>query len=466
MTAPGNQAVTTTSQGPATPAVPEPAASAGSLRSALRLWRLLRVRDAGRSDPQRLTGVLAVVAFAVTTAVLLLVLGGFGAFQQRAEAGGPYSDEGFYVVLAGTASVLLLVPLITLGGAAARLSMARRDERLAALRLAGATTAQVSVMTVLDATVQALAGAFIGTVGVFALIPLVLPVTFQNRPFTYAELVPEWWVFALTITGVALVSMLSAGASLRKVAITPLGVAARHTPNPLHWSRVVPIVLIAACFAVLVHFGLAGIVVLVAVLAGGFAMLNLLGPWVMSLVGRLSARRARSVGTLIAARRIIDDPKGAWRSVGGVALCTFIAGLTAAAAMFDSVGSDDPIVADLSTGGLLTLTIAGLLAAVSTGVMQAGGIIDQRTQYRALHLAGTDLTVMHAARLRQTAIPLLAAVLIATAAALVFMLPALGFGLLSSVPLLIQFLLSVVAVCLLVLAGNLASARVVRTVLA
>ncbi|MGC0143360.1 hypothetical protein [Pseudactinotalea sp. Z1732] len=149
-----------------------------------------------------------------------------------------------------------------------------------------------------------------------------------------------------------------------------------------------------------------------------------------------------------------------------MALCTFIAGLTAAAAMFDSVGSDDPIVADLSTGGLLTLTIAGLLAAVSTGVMQAGGIIDQRTQYRALHLAGTDLTVMHAARLRQTAIPLLAAVLIATAAALVFMLPALGFGLLSSVPLLIQFLLSVVAVCLLVLAGNLASARVVRTVLA
>ncbi|WP_434080445.1 hypothetical protein [Sanguibacter sp. Z1732] len=89
-----------------------------------------------------------------------------------------------------------------------------------------------------------------------------------------------------------------------------------------------------------------------------------------------------------------------------MALCTFIAGLTAAAAMFDSVGSDDPIVADLSTGGLLTLTIAGLLAAVSTGVMQAGGIIDQRTQYRALHLAGTDLTVMHAARLRQTAIPL------------------------------------------------------------
>jgi hypothetical protein len=50
----------------------------------MRMWLLLRRRDAGRSDPQRLTSVLAVVAFAVTTAVALLVLGGFQAFAARA----------------------------------------------------------------------------------------------------------------------------------------------------------------------------------------------------------------------------------------------------------------------------------------------------------------------------------------------------------------------------------------------
>lgn len=448
----------------------QPVTAAGSMRAALRLRRLLQRRDAGRSDPQRLTGALAVLAFAVCTAVLLLVLGGFGAFSARSQVPGAPMDAGFYVLLAGIASGLLLVPLATLGGAAARLAVARRDERLAALRLAGATTGQVSVLTVLDATTQALLGAVLGSAGAFGLIPLVLPVTFQDQPFTYAELVPPWWVFAATVAGVTAVSLVSAAASLAKVAITPLGVAARHTPRPLHWTRLVPLVAIAAAFVVLLNTGLAGVVMLAVLVTAGLAMMNLLGPWVLGLVGRVAAHRARSAATLIAARRIIDEPKGAWRSVGGVALCTFIAGLTAAIAIVDPGpgpdGTADPMFADMSTGGLLTLAIAGLIAAVSTGVMQAGRTIDQRTQYRALHLAGTDLRVLHTARMRQTAIPLVAAVAIATAAALVFILPALGFALLTAVPVLLQFGLSVVGVCVLVLAGALAARPVVRTVLA
>src|SRR5690606_16997563 len=99
------------------------------MRTTLQMWLLLRRRDAGRSDPQRLTGVLAVVAFAVTTAVALLVLGGFQAFAERAaSAPADDNDAGFYVLLAGTASGLLLIPHATLRGAASRLAVARRDE--------------------------------------------------------------------------------------------------------------------------------------------------------------------------------------------------------------------------------------------------------------------------------------------------------------------------------------------------
>lgn len=454
---------TSITEPPSTPA-------AGPIRTVLRLWLLLRRRDAGRSDPQRLTGVLAVFAFAVCTGVLLLVLGGFGAFQARAAAPASSPDAGFYLLLAGIASGLLVVPLATLGGAAARLAVARRDERLAALRLAGATAGQVAVLTVLEATLQALAGALLGAAGVFALIPLVLPVTFQGQPFTYTDLVAPWWVFALTVAGVTTVSLVSAAGSLAKVVLTPVGVAARHRPRPLHWTRVLPIAAIAVAFVVLIQTGRAGIVVLAVLVAAGLAMVNLLGPWVLGLLGRVVATRARSAATLIAARRIIDDPKGAWRSVGAVALCTFIAGLTAAIAITDPGerpdGTVDPVFADLSTGGMLTLVIAGATAAVSTGVMQAGRIIDQRTQYRALHAAGTELRVIHSARLRQTAIPLIGAVATATAASMLFILPALGFALLTAVPVLVQFGLSVIGVCALVLGGALAARPVVRTVLA
>lgn len=209
---------------------------------------------------------------------------------------------------------------------------------------------------------------------------------------------------------------------------------------------------------------LAGMLVL------GFATLNLVGPWVMSAVGRSALRFATGPATLIAARRVIDSPRTAWRSVGGVALAVFVAGLSSTVAMFEAEGpgaADDALLyADLATGGFLTLGIAGLLAAVSTAVMQSGRVIDQRGQYRALHLAGTDLRVLDAARRRETTIPLAAAVVLAAGAAGVFMLPVVGMNLFTALPLVVRFVLGVGATSALVVLGGLSSRRVVRTVLA
>lgn len=437
------------------------------MRTTLQMWLLLRRRDAGRSDPQRLTGVLAVVAFAVTTAVALLVLGGFQAFAERA-ASAPADDydAGFYVLLAGTASGLLLIPLATLGGAASRLAVARRDERLAALRLAGGTTSQVSTLALLDSTAQAALGAVIGAVAYFGLIPLVLPVTFQRQPFSYAELVLPWWALPAAVLAVVLVALVSAAASLRRVAITPLGVAARTTPPGLHWTRVLPALLVGGAFVVLWNTGQAPVIVLILLLLGGLAVVNMVGPWLMGVIGRVAVKRAKDATQLIAARRLLDAPKTAWRSVGGVALATFVASMTAAAAMFAGMEGADTMMADIGTGGQLTLVIAAVVAATSTGVMQAGRIIDQRAEYRALHLAGTDVALMDRARLREVAVPLVAAVLLATAAASVFLVPALGFALFTNPAAVGSYLVSVVGACLLVLAGSWASKGVVRTVLA
>lgn len=447
------------------------------------LWWLLRRRSADDRDPQGLTNVLAVVAFAATTAILLVVVAGFGAFLDRAGgfqgvaegANGPVTEYASqYPIFAGIASLLLLVPLVTLGGAAARLAVARRDARLAALRLAGATTGQVTTLTVLDAVAQAVTGALAGIVGYGVLLPLVAQLRFQGRTFEIGELwvgVPALLAAVALVVAVALVSSL---VSLRRVAITPLGVAARVTPPGLKAVRLLAtgVAFVAMVVVTNVSFGSAALAItlVVGILLVGFATLNLVGPFVIWLVGRITAGTARRVPTLLAGRRIADDPKTAWRSVGGVALATFIAGMASIFALFDADAVSDPaevqLLVDLKTGGFLTLAIAGVLAAVSTGVMQAGRVVDQRGEYRTLVLAGTDLRTLDRARFRETLVPLAVSVGVATVMALLFMVPVIGLNTFANAGVVVQFLLCVAAASGLVLAGAGASRFVVRSVLA
>lgn len=435
------------------------------------LWRLLRERGASsRSDAQRLTTLLAVVAFAVTTAILLVVLGGHGAFSERSAAQPGNDEVENYVILAWLASALLLIPLVTLGGAAARLAVARRDSRLASLRLAGATTGQVATLTVLDAASQALTGALAGVAGYLVLIPVVARLRFQGRTFGLGEL----WVglpnLLLAIIGVVAVALVSAVISLRRLAISPLGVANRVTQKRPTWLRLASSVVALIVFTVVAESAGAGLGVLVALLAIGFATLNLAGPFVVSVVGRITARSARSVPTLLAGRRMIADPKTAWRSVGGVTLATFVAGIASATALIDSSIDETTDAAarqfytDIATGGYLTLGIVALLAAVSTGVMQAGQVIAQRAEYRALAFAGTDTAVLHAARLREIVIPLVAGVAVTTGFVAMFMVPILGSQQVADPGVVLQFLVSVVVAVALVLAGSAASRSVVRDV--
>ena len=56
-------------------------------------------------------------------------------------------------------AIAFLFPILILVGTATRLAAARREERYAALRLVGATSRQVSVISSVDAVVSALLGA-------------------------------------------------------------------------------------------------------------------------------------------------------------------------------------------------------------------------------------------------------------------------------------------------------------------
>lgn len=253
--------------------------------------------------------------------------------------GKPSGDAIGYQALALIASILLAVPLVVFGGAAARLTVARRDRRLAALRLAGATGGQVTAMTVAEAIITGLAGALAGAACYLAALPLLADISLGGGPFFTTDL----WVgpmrLAAVVAGVPLLVGASAVTGLHRVIVSPLGVARRRTPPGMRWVRVAVFVAILVGFAAA---GRRGTALFLAGFGGSFLALALVGPWVVALLGRMAARTARGPASLLAARRLTDDRRSAWRMVSGVALTGFVAGFMAVANVGDLSPHDAP----------------------------------------------------------------------------------------------------------------------------
>ncbi|MEV5560955.1 ABC transporter permease [Nonomuraea wenchangensis] len=255
-------------------------------------------------------------------------------------AGTPSEDAEAYKVLAVIASVLMVVPLLVFGGAAARLTVARRDRRLAALRLVGATPGQVVRMTVAEAVLVALAGALVGAVAFALAVPLLTRIEIQGGAWFAGDLFPGLAVLAGVLVAVPLLVGLSAVAGLRRVVVSPLGVAKRETPPGMRFVRVLALLAVLAAFPMLTQ-GTSVAVVAVA-LGLAFLCLNLAGPWVVGLIGRITAGTARGPARLLAGRRLVDDPRSAWRTVSGVALTGFVAGFLGLLSPGAFAGDDGP----------------------------------------------------------------------------------------------------------------------------
>ncbi|HEY1819458.1 MAG TPA: FtsX-like permease family protein [Trebonia sp.] len=232
------------------------------------------------------------------------------------------------LILAVTA-LAILAPVLIFIATATRLSAARREERFAAMRLVGATRRQVSLLAATESTVAATLGVAAGF-GIFFLLRVpVAGIPFIGAPFFPSDLSLSLLDVLVVAIGVPAAAAVAARLALRRVHISPLGVARRATPKPPGAWRVVPLVAgLAELSFWTVHGHPASISGQIQAFASSFAIilvgLFIAGPWLTMAAARAMARWTSRPGTLIAARRLADDPRAAFRAVSGLVLALFI----------------------------------------------------------------------------------------------------------------------------------------------
>jgi hypothetical protein len=233
-------------------------------------------------------------------------------------------------------ALALLFPVLIFIATATRLSAARREQRFAAMRLIGATPRQVNVIAAIESSVAAVVGTVAGFGLFFVFRPPLAAIPWTGAPFFTSDMSLSLPDLLLVGLGVPVASAIAALLALRRVRISPLGVTRRVTPKPPRAWRVIPLLLGIADLWILPH-----VVYLrgdtdrqIGVFFPGFVLvmagLLIAGPWLTMTGSRLMARRTNRAATLIAARRLADNPKASFRAISGLILALFVASVAVA----------------------------------------------------------------------------------------------------------------------------------------
>ena len=244
-----------------------------------------------------------------------------------------YDSNGITLILSVVAAALLF-PVLIFIGAATRLSAARREQRFAAMRLVGATPSQISVISTIESVLATVFGVAAGFGLFFALRPAVAAIPFTGDPFFTSDVSLNLGDVLFVALGIPIGAAVAARVALRRVSISPLGVTRRVTPKAPRAWRVIPLlagIVELSYFAYIHDIGAdtntssttEAAVFLVGVLLV-MAGLVIAGPWLTMLASRLTARRARRPASLIAARRLADNPQAGFRAISGLVLAVFV----------------------------------------------------------------------------------------------------------------------------------------------
>lgn len=377
---------------------------------------------------------LQLTASAVTTLLTLAVAGLASVFWRVP------TDEVGYRILAIVLVGLLVVPLVTLGTAAARLTARSRDDRLATLRLLGVSGRGVRFVAVAESTAVAAAGVLVGTVLGFA-VPFALSLlTVHGEPLSPGDLRPPFWLHVAIPPALVLVTALSSLLGLRRVTISPLGVRTRSDAPRMSLLRpvVAGLVVVAAVVvsrAVSPGWGVAvAVASLTAVLLAVMAVLGVVGPFVVSVVARRHAVGTSDGARVIAMRGIADDPRASWRQVSAVALTSFVlvpAGsllgyldvIRASASGAIMTPEQLLLFTDARTMLIAVVAVSFLVVTCQVAITQAAAVVERRDLFVALDRTGIPVREMMRARRLAVTMPATIAVVGSASAALTLGFP-------------------------------------------
>ncbi len=276
------------------------------------------------------------------------------------------SDLQLYRILTALGSVILIVPALSMIGGAARMLTGRRSVELARLRLVGATGRQITLLTILDTARASAIGASAGLALSLLGLRFFESIEVGGGSWIAGDLMPNPAVFVVIWLGVIAISFGSAVLTLRRVNTSPLGVATNDQARGATWLRALGLVGAMFFFYATVNSRDASQLMILLAWTAVLSSTMVVGPLLVRLIASVWLFVAKRPVSLLAARRLLDDPKTAYRQVGGLALATLIAGLLAAVSgpVFAGTAADEAgqvdfaVPVDISTDELAQLTTA------------------------------------------------------------------------------------------------------------
>src|SRR5215475_8295731 len=293
----------------------------------------------------------------------------------------------FFRYAFGVGVLAVLFPMLVLIGTATRLAADRREERFAALRLVGATPADIRVIASVESVVSAFLGA-VGGVVIFLLVrPALAGAALIGTQYFESALTPTIWGYLAMLVGVPVAAAVAALISLRRVQISPLGVARRAAPRPpTTWRLTVLVIGLALYVWGLLHtshesIGAPAYPGLLVTMIG----LVIAGPWLTAKAARLFGWLSPGSSALLATRRLADSPKAAFRSVTGLVLAVFLG--TMVGALVPAVNSTEASPANAALSNVL-LDQVGLDPHAGAKLLSGLSGIAGATAYPLYSLAG------------------------------------------------------------------------------
>ena len=326
-----------------------------------------------------------------------------------------------YRIVAAIGALAILAPVLLLIAIVTDLGAAQRAERLATLRLIGATPGRVARLAAAETAATSALGAVAGIVLYLALIPAAARLTIGSSRFFARDLLTSPLVMILTTVGVVGGATAVSWWRTRRADVGPLGASRERRERAPRPVRLLPLLLgLAGLTAVRLAGGRLSTTALMTLLIGSFlsTMLGLLwaGPLLTCWAARAARRRARTAAQVMGLGRLVQHPRAAFRAVGGMvvalyAVTLFAVAITAAAgvpgvrtgpgrlnpqALFTTPATADPAALDSVLGRLravpgVTTASLGYPQAPQQGQKGRGlRLILPVEDARALGAAGAD----------------------------------------------------------------------------